>query len=60
MKKKKSARSLKIKEVLISLIWLAEIVAVGFILNKTSYSTPVMIIMLIGLVASLIVMNYKN
>lgn len=48
------------EEVFISLVWVAVLVAIGIILSGTRYATPVLVVLVVGLVGSLIVLNYEK
>lgn len=48
------------EEILLTLIWVVVLIMVGTILNGTKYSTYVLVLILIGLIGSLIVVNYNK
>jgi hypothetical protein len=63
MVKTKKARKLDRltkEEILISLIWIAVLISVGIILNGTRYMTYSLIVILIGMITTLVVLNYKK
>jgi hypothetical protein len=48
------------KEIIMSLIWIAVLIAAGTILSGTSYMTPVLVVVVVGFIGSLIVFNYEK
>ncbi|MEA3378581.1 MAG: hypothetical protein U9Q69_02975 [Nanoarchaeota archaeon] len=48
------------EEVLLSIIWVAVLVMSGIILEGTAYATYVLVLILVGMIGSLIVVNYNK
>lgn len=48
------------EEILVSLVWIAVLVAAGIILSGTRYATAVLTVVVVGLIGCLIVLNYEK